>query len=62
VRTLPHPQSLLLIGLTEMSLKSFRSAEPLERHPNIEIRFNVVIDDPEEVVQSQAPAALLGAK
>jgi hypothetical protein len=37
----------------------YRSAEPFNRHPNIEIAYSVVIEHPEPILQSQPPVGLL---
>jgi hypothetical protein len=39
----------------------FRSAEPPQRHPNIDITYNVIIDHPEKIIQGQPPVSLLNA-
>jgi hypothetical protein len=39
----------------------FRSAKPPQRHPNIEITYNVIIDHPEKIIQGQPPVSLLNA-
>jgi hypothetical protein len=39
----------------------YRSFEPVNRHPNIEVTYRIVIDHPEGVIQGQPPVPLLNA-
>jgi hypothetical protein len=43
----------------ETKIVLYRSADPPERHPNIEITYSVVIRHPEPTLQSQPPVPLL---
>jgi hypothetical protein len=58
----PHFSSVLRSTDTAKDdVEIFRSTLPPERHPNIQLSFQIVIDHPEEVFQGKEPVALLDA-
>lgn len=46
---------------SEAKIIFYRSIDPPNRHPNIEIAYGIVIEHPEPILQSQPPIALLNA-
>ena len=57
----PRPSYIFGAHSEKNEFEIFRSIEPPERHPNIEISYRIVIDHPEEVFQAQDPITLLDA-